>query len=205
MRAASHSAYVGAMSVGNLIEHSIQLSEGPGSDERLESLVRRARNGDTIAFRELYAGYFRRVYAYTYVRLGEREQARDAVQDVFLGVWRGLPAFQYRHPGSFPAWLFRIARNVVAEHVRRIRRSPVVLVDDVPEQILEIEGTIISRRLVVELLTRLPETQREVVALRFLAGMSLAEVAAALGKSEGAVVQLQLRGLERLRKEVARE
>jgi hypothetical protein len=91
---------LGVTGVGNLIERPIQLSEGPGSDERLESLVRRARNGDTIAFRELYAGYFRRVYAYTYLRLGEREQARDAVQDVFLGVWRGLPARLLAHGPS---------------------------------------------------------------------------------------------------------
>jgi RNA polymerase sigma-70 factor (ECF subfamily) len=70
---------------------------------------------------------------------------------------------------------------------------------------VEFEAEAISRRLVIELLERLSPLQREVVVLRFIAGMRSVEVAASLGKSEGAVVQLQLRGLRRMRKELAKE
>jgi RNA polymerase sigma-70 factor (ECF subfamily) len=191
--------------IGNLLERPIQHPEGLGHDEDLQGLVRRAGNGDTAAFRELYETHYQRVYTYAYFRLGHREQARDTAQEVFLGVWRRLPTFQYRHSGAFLAWLFRIARNVVAENLRHSSRRPVAPVDDLPDQPVEFEGAVVSRRLVVDMLTRLSHFQREVLVLRFLAGMSLAEVARVVGKSEGAVEQLQLRGLERLRREIAEE
>lgn len=204
-RVVSHPRTQGATTVGNLLEHRIQQSKRFGGDEGLESLVRRAQNGDTTAFRELYEVHFERLYRYAYFRLGDRERARDAVQEVFLAVWRRLPSFEYRHPGAFPAWVFRIARNVVAENLGRSTRRPVATADDIPEQPVEFEGAVVSRRLVIEMLSRLPRSQKEVLALRFLAGMSLAEVSAVVGKSEGAVEQLQLRGLGRLRKEIVEE
>lgn len=68
----------GATTVGNLLEHPVQHPTGLGHDEGLESLVQRAGNGDSTAFQELYATYSQRIYTYTYFRLGDREQARDA-------------------------------------------------------------------------------------------------------------------------------
>lgn len=124
------------------------------------------------------------------------------VQEVFLVVWRRLPGFELRHEGSFPGWLFRIARNVVADRARRARRHSTAPLDSAPEASVEFEGGTLSQRVLVDALRTLPEAQREVVMLRFLLDLSLADVAAAVGKSEGAVVQLQLRGLHRLRREM---
>jgi RNA polymerase sigma-70 factor (ECF subfamily) len=144
------------------------------------------------------------MYTYAYFRLGDTEAAKDLVQEVFTDVWRQLPRFENRHPGAFPGWLFRIGHNGVVDRLRH-RRFRVVDLEEGRDGAVEFEGEAISRRLVIELLERLPALQREVVVLRFIAGMSLAEVAGALGKREGAVVQLQLRGLRRMRKELEKE
>ncbi|HYT80494.1 MAG TPA: sigma-70 family RNA polymerase sigma factor [Actinomycetota bacterium] len=170
----------------------------------LEQLVERGRQGDVDAFRELFERYGQRVYRYAHSRLGRAEDAQDAAQDVFLAAWQGLPSFHYEHPGSFPGWLFGIARNVVAEHHRRAFRRRWVGLDEVPEGSVEFEGRLLSQRVLLEELGRLPETQREVLMLRFVAGLPAREVGTAVGKSEAAVVSLQVRGLEALRRRLGR-
>jgi RNA polymerase sigma-70 factor (ECF subfamily) len=170
----------------------------------LEHLVERAGLGDVDAFRGLFDRYGQRILRYAHTRLGRSEDAQDAVQDVFLAAWQGLPTFRYEHPGSFPGWLFGIARHVVADHHRRGFRHRYDPLDDAPEGSVEFEGGLLSRRVLVEELARLPESQREVLMLRFVAGLPAREVGTALGKSEAAVVSLQVRGLEALRRRLGR-
>lgn len=182
----------------------IQQSQS-SNEEDLRRLIERSRGGDTEAFRGLYESFAPRIYTYAYYRLGDAESARDAVQDVLVAVWERLPAFEERHPGSFPAWVFRIARNTTVDALRRGRALRSVPLDSLVEGGVEFEGTTVDQRLVVQLLAGLPALQREVVVLRFLVGMSLAEVAAALGKRVGAIEQLQLRAVRRLRRELGRD
>jgi RNA polymerase sigma factor (sigma-70 family) len=92
----------------------------------------------------------------------------------------------------------------VADHHRRAFRHRHDPIDDAPEGWVEFEGGLLSRRVLVEELARLPESQREVLMLRFVAGLPAREVGAAVGKSEAAVVSLQVRGLEALRRRLGR-
>ena len=162
-------------------------------------VIQRAAGGDVDAFRVLFERYVDRVRRYTRVKLGTPEDGDDAVQDVFLAAWRGLPRFRYEHEGSFPGWLFGIARHVVAQHRRGKGRAVLVPIDEAPESMVEFEGTAVSRRLLVEELGKLPEAQREALVLRFVAGLPIRDVVASMGKTERAVTALQLRGLERLK------
>jgi RNA polymerase sigma-70 factor (ECF subfamily) len=191
----------GASAIGKRDRLTIQAPGPPDLEDGQARLIERAGRGDTTAFRALHARYYQRLYAYAHLRLGDREDARDAVQDVFLVVWRRLGSFQYHHDGSFPAWLFRIAANVVADRLRRSRRGPILL-EELPDQGVEFEGRSLSRQVLVQSLRKLPEHQRDILILRFVLDMPIAAVARAVGKTEGAVTQLQLRGLQRLRREL---
>ena len=105
--------------------------------------------------------------------------------------WRGVP---------FAAWLIRIAANALADHWRRAAREagdPAPEVPDVAEM-----AAIERRAMLFQLVERLPDLQRRVIELRFGEEKSIRDIAAALGRSEGAVKQLQLRALENLRKEM---
>jgi RNA polymerase sigma-70 factor (ECF subfamily) len=166
----------------------------------LEHVIERAAGGDVDAFRLLFERYGDRVRRYTRIKLGVPEDGDDALQDVFLAAWRGLPRFRYEHEGSFPGWLFGIARHVVAQHRRGRHRLAVVPLEEASEIEFEFEGNSVSRRVLVHELQRLPETQREALVLRFVVGLSVREVAVSMGKTEGAVMALQLRGLEHLRR-----
>jgi RNA polymerase sigma-70 factor, ECF subfamily len=169
-------------------------------DEDEADLVRRSSAGDRDAFRLLFERHHARVHRYAVLRVGDPEAASDIVQEVFTAVWKGLPRFQPEHPGSFPAWMFGIARNIVGSYHRTAHRSVAVSDDLLPEGSVEFEGTLVTQRLVTEALEKLAADQRDVLALRFLVGLPISEVAAIMGRSDGAVTALQLRALEKLRR-----
>ncbi len=166
----------------------------------LRDLVERAGQGDTGAFQELFDRYHDRVYRFARARLGGSDEGEDVLQDVFLAVWRGLPSFRYVHDGSFPGWLFGIARNVVGTRLRKRGRAVLVPLEDDLDGSVDFEDAALSRHDLAHELARLPDPQREVLLMRFVAGMTAREVAEAMGKSEGAVAALQVRGLKRLRR-----
>jgi RNA polymerase sigma-70 factor (ECF subfamily) len=162
-------------------------------------LVARAR-ADRQAFAPLYARYLDPVYRYCFRRLGSRESAEDATSQVFFNALNWLDS--YRNERSFGAWLFAIARNVVADVHRR--RRPTEPLEAAPQPVdpdpLPEEAALVAEasRSVRTLLTQLPADQRSVVELR-LAGLTGPEIARALDRSLGSVKMLQLRAVSRLR------
>jgi RNA polymerase sigma-70 factor (ECF subfamily) len=162
-----------------------------------ERLLIEAAQADPARFLELYDRYVDRVYAYVSRRAGSRTVAEDVTSAVFEQALTYLPRFEWRGV-PFSAWLFRIAANALADHWKREGRSSPEAPPDVPD---EREYQELERRVsLFQLVDRLPETQRQVIQMRFIEERSIREVAAALDRSEGAVKQLQLRAIDNLRK-----
>jgi RNA polymerase sigma-70 factor (ECF subfamily) len=166
-------------------------------------LVRLAGNGDRDAFRSLFDRHHARVYRFALLRVGDPEAARDLAQDVFLAVWNGLPRFTPEHSGSFPAWVFGIARNLIGTHHRKAHRAVPVPDDQLPETTVEFEAGLVTQRMLIDSLATLPNDQREVLVLRFIVGLPTRDVAAAMNRSDGAVTAIQLRALDKLRERLA--
>lgn len=153
-----------------------------------------AAQADPARFLDLYERYFHRVYAYVVRRTNNRPDAEDVTSKVFGRALTNINAFKWR--GSpFGAWLFRIAANELTDRWKRSSRD----VDEATPVAGGSDDDLERRLLLYQLVERLPEAQRRVVELRFGEDKSLIEVATALGKSEGAVKQLQRRALETLR------
>ena len=164
------------------------------TDERL--LVEAAQN-DPARFADLYELHFERVYLFIARRVGDRDVAEDLTSDVFHKALANLRQFEWRG-APFGAWLVRIAANAVIDRGKRGGRE--LNFADPPEirgesDLEQIEDGARVFRLVDEL----PEDQREVVRMRFAEQKSIREIADKLARSEGAVKQLQFRGLETLR------
>ncbi len=161
-------------------------------------LVAAARQ-DPRAFTFLYDRYLDPIYRFCYVRLGSREAAEDATSEVFLRALVGLKGFR---GGSFPAWLYRIAHNVVTDSHRKARPSmPIERIDEPIDPADTPEDAVISRterQAMASALSLLPDDQRIAIELQ-LAGWSGEQIAEALGRSPGAVRMLRLRALQRLR------
>jgi RNA polymerase sigma-70 factor (ECF subfamily) len=150
---------------------------------------------DPARFGELYEENFARIYAYVARRVGSRPEAEDVTADVFREALASLGNFEWRG-APFVAWLLRIASRAVADHYRRAgRESGRAGAEAEPHDPRELERHVI----LFQLVDRLPEAQGRVIHLRFVEQKSIREIAAALGRSEGAVKQLQLRAIENLR------
>jgi RNA polymerase sigma-70 factor (ECF subfamily) len=155
-------------------------------------LARKAQKGDRGAFEHLYRIHHAAVYRLARFYLGG--DADDAAAETFVRAWSGLPT--YRDTGApFVAWLYGIARHVVADEFRR--RQRIELHAELPDVPVETHGT--EERLDLRAaIDRLPEEQRLVIELKFLAGLKNPEIAALLGTTTGAVNAKQWRALSAL-------
>lgn len=172
--------------------------------ERERRLVEHARQGDESAIEALYRQYYDHIYRYVFYRVGSPAAAEDLSSQVFLAMVRGLPRFEWQGR-PFVAWLYAIAQKQVAYYLRRHARQNDVDLEQAAELVADTAGPEAGveereqRVALARALAQLPETQREVIIMRYVMSLSLAETAAALNRSEGAVKQLQLRGLASLR------
>lgn len=180
-------------------------------------LVGRARAGEAWAFGELYERHADRVYRFLRFRLWDSAMATDLTQDVFVSALRHLA--ELRRPERFASWLMQIAHHRLLNHWQQAGRRPAQLALDDPGEDVGREATAFSsdpalvdladvadavgRRLdLARLLSEtrhLTDEQQQVLGLRFAAGLSVAETAAAMGKGEPAVKQLQHRAITQLR------
>lgn len=181
----------------------VQVSERERNRER--RLVEAACRGEESAIEALYRTHFDAIYRYVFLRLGSPSAAEDVTSQVFLGMLRGLG--RYRDEGTpFLAWLYGMARKQVAFYQRTQSRAPGAVDLEAAEELVAQSGgpeTTAEQRerrvAIARALQKVPEGQREVIMLRYVLSLSLAETAAAVGRTEGAVKQLQLRGLATLK------
>ncbi|HYU84846.1 MAG TPA: sigma-70 family RNA polymerase sigma factor [Kribbellaceae bacterium] len=177
---------------------------------RRAALVDRAQAGDSEAFGLLYDEYSLAVYRYVYARVGSVALAEDLTSETFVRALRALGSFRWQGR-DFGAWLVTIARNLITDHFKsgRVRlESPT---DEIETHDSETQGPEVDvlTQATAEVLRRcvaeLPDEQRDCLTMRFFAGMSIAETAKALDKSEGAVKQLQLRAVRQLAKVIPKD
>ena len=160
-----------------------------------------AAQKDPARFAELYENNFERVYAYIARRVRDRNEAEDVTSEVFHQALANLPKFQWRGV-PFAAWLFRIAANSIIDRGKRAAREQALpegfeLPSEDAYQIIEDE--VEPRARLFQLVGRLPEDQRLVISKRFSEDKSIREIANEIGRSEGAVKQLQFRAVQTLR------
>ena len=174
--------------------------------QRVRALVDQAQQGDREALEELYLIHFDRIYSYLHVSVGNRHDAEDLTTQTFLRMLEKIGSFKWQS-APFSAWLFRIAHNLAMDHFRARRRWQPE--EEVPEQPGEEEPSAeleamqsIGRESMLKLIDRLSPEQQQVLTLKFVFNFANADVAAILGKSEGAIKSLQHRALVSLQKQL---
>jgi RNA polymerase sigma-70 factor, ECF subfamily len=172
---------------------------------RLIALVELARKGDSEAFGMLYDHYQGSVYRFLFYRTRSATLAEDLASETFFRALRNMQSFRWQGK-DFGAWLMTIARNLATDHFKAGRTRLEMTTEDMGIHDASTEGPEhavlagLTNELLLKALTELPSEQKDCLVMRFLQGMSIAETAAVLGRSEGAVKQLQLRGVRNLAK-----
>jgi len=175
------------------------------SAERSDAeLIALAQRGESEAFGELYRRYLDPIFRYLRVRVSDSGLAEDLSEMVFLRAFESVGSYKERgHP--FSAYLYRVARNLLVDHYRRREEVPL---DQEPELAGadDVAGEVGRRdqlRSVLAALRLLPQDHQEVIRLRVVLGLTTAEVASWMGRSEGAVRVLLHRALKSLREQLA--
>jgi RNA polymerase sigma-70 factor, ECF subfamily len=159
-----------------------------------------AAQKDPSRFADLYEANFERVYAFVVRRVRDRHDAQDITADVFQQALANLHRFEWRG-APFAAWLYRIAANAVTDHLKKASREiSGISVDELAASGLD---HIEERASLYRSVDRLPGDQRRVIVMRFAEGKNIREIAQEMGKSEGAIKQLQWRGLQTLRAQMS--
>jgi len=189
---------------------------GPGSHDgshqpddperdRVNALVTLAQQGDAEAFGLVYDRYVDQIYRYLYYRVGSHALAEDLTSETFLRALRRIDSFTYTGK-DIGAWFTTIARNLVTDHVKSSRFKLEVSTADMLDADRGDDGieTQVIERLrdaaLLDAVRQLKPEQQECIVLRFLQGLSVAETSGVMGRSEGAVKQLQLRAVRALAK-----
>lgn len=173
------------------------------SEAEIVSLIERAQAGDPLAFDRLYEVYAHSIFRYLYHRLNEREVAEDLTGEAFLRLIENIGNFRIGprdQKAIFSGWFFRIAHNLMVDHLRREARQTempesVTSTEEQPVQVME--HSLRQSRLRAAL-NQLTQDQQDVVVLRFFDELSNAEVAQIMGRTEGAIKALQHRALAAL-------
>ena len=180
----------------------VTLTPKPQLEE--DKLVEQAVGGDTHAFAMLYDSYVDRIYRFVFFRVGDHETAQDLTSQIFLKAWEHLGSYEMRG-WAFSAWLFRIARNLIIDFYRT-RKETVPLEPDGDrnsDPMEDVDGTVaqyLENERLQQAMQHLTGDQRTVLTLKFLEGFSTAEIGQVMGRRQGAIRTLQLRGLRALAK-----
>jgi len=175
-----------------------------------DRLVAQAIEGDGDAFASLFRLTVPIVHRFLQARSGDQALAEDLTQDTYIRAMRAIRTSFKGGSSEFVAWIVRIARNRFLDHVKSGRVRWEVAVENMPVTVAAVnpESDVIATIEAVDLrraLQKLTTEQQEVVFMRFLQGLQIAEVAAATGRSEGAVKALQFRALRALQRVLAEE
>jgi RNA polymerase sigma-70 factor (ECF subfamily) len=177
-------------------------------DETLDRLVAEAKRGNPEAFGQIFDAYAAPIHRFIASRVNRPSDAEDLTQLVFVKALEALPRYEARGI-PFGGWLFRLARNAIIDQVRT-RKDTVSLIAAMTRE-TEDAGPEASAALredlerVAQAMTELTEDQREVIELRFFAGLSVLEAAVAMGRQEGTIRGLQFRAIASLRRSLGIE
>lgn len=171
----------------------------------IQELVEKAKNGDRESFGEIYDLFADKLFKYISIKIQDKTQAEDILQEVFVKAWKNLYTLR-NEKLQFSAWMYRITSNTVNDYFRKIYREPepveLTTAHDVAEDIpsLDEEDDTTKRELLGKIIKKLPSQYQEILELRFTQELSIEETARILKKSNLAIRLMQYRALRSLKK-----
>jgi RNA polymerase sigma-70 factor (ECF subfamily) len=186
-------------------DRAVSSEDSEADRTRVIALVELARGGDSEAFGQLYDHYQGSVYRFLYYRTRSQTLAEDLTSETFFRALRSMSSFRWQGK-DFGAWLMTIARNLTTDHYKSSKTRLETATEDMSPHDSATDGpevavlASLTNEALLTALKSLPNEQQECLVMRFLQGLSIAETAEVLGRSEGAIKQLQLRAVRNLAK-----
>jgi RNA polymerase sigma-70 factor (ECF subfamily) len=169
--------------------------------DELTKLIEAAQGGDVQSYGQIYQHFYKRIFRFCRGFLPDNDSAADVCQDTFVKAWLALPNFSLKNGGSFQAFLFRIARNLLIDRSRKKKEGRLEQAEEI-EEIQDFEDSVdkdADRQKLNQALAKLDENDRQLVILRYFEELSFSEVAHITGMKEGALRVKTHRALKKLK------
>lgn len=156
--------------------------------DELSSLITRAQEGDHDAFGQIYQLFYKRIYRYCYFNLSRNEAAQDVCQETFVRAFKALSSFSQKKGGSFQAFLFKIARNLIIDLSRKKKEVSIENYQQQVDPAQDLDEKLQRQENIAEVrnaLAKLDEKDRQIVILRYFEEMTTYEAAKIVGIREG--------------------
>lgn len=178
--------------------------------ESEEKLVKKAQKGETEAFGQLYDNHIEPIYRFVYLKVGQKADAEDIAQQVFINAWQNINHYE---PRGFPfsSWLYKIAHNTVIDYYRTRKNYSDIDIETIAETSLDAPISRMADQIDQQLdlieikraIKMLPAEYQTVVIMKFVEDLPNKEIAKILGKTEGALRVVQHRALKQLKKQLS--
>lgn len=157
--------------------------------DELSKLIERAQEGDRDAFGQIYNLFYRRIFRYCQFNLGDSNLSQDLCQETFLRAWKALHSFSWQKGGSFQAFLYKIARNLIIDFSRKKKEFPLKDYQEIQssEKLDEKTDKEFDKERLNKALLQLKRNERQIIVLRYFEDMTIFEVAKVTGLREGAL------------------
>ena len=172
------------------------------TEPELSNSLKKAQKGSRDAFGDIYEHYKEKLYRFIYFRVGHKELAEDILSDTFVKAWQKVA--DINSPNALTVWIYQVAKNNVIDYYR-LKRPATIAVEEVvdlpADDVSPVDSANISveQRLLVELMERIPDEQKQVIKYKFFEGMTNQEIASVMDKSEGAIRVIQHRAINKLK------
>jgi RNA polymerase sigma-70 factor (ECF subfamily) len=172
-------------------------------NSEIAGLVDKAAGGNFSAFGDLYNIYLDRIYRYVFYQVRDRMTAEDITEEVFIKAWRAIGSCRGRGE-TFSPWLYRIAHNHLINTLRGMNKCMSLESKD-PVEVVDLEQGVeakIECQELLEMITCLPQKQKQTIILKFIEGLDNREIGRILNKNEGAIRVSQMRALATLKQKL---
>ena len=165
------------------------------SKAQIEELIKKAQNGDTEAFGEIYDYYVDNIYKYIFFKV-DKAEALDLTENVFLKAWENLKRYRKMKNKYFSSWLYRIAHNMVVDFYR-MRKECVSINYSIPDEQRMNNPVVLTQQSLSQ--ESLKKKYQQVILLKYINELDNREIARIMRRSEGNVRILKFRALKSLR------
>ena len=174
--------------------------------EDLETWIKRAQKGDKSAFENIYNFFYKRIHRYCDYNLRKKEIAEDIAQETFIKCWKSLPSFSLKRGGSFQAFLFRIARNLIIDESRKKKTIKLeeYLEEDADQNLEEELDKRDKESRIKDAINKLEELDKQIIILRYFEDLSFSEVEEVTSIKSGALRVRTHRILKKLSEELGK-
>ncbi len=178
----------------------------------IQALIKRIQQGESDLFGQIFDIFADRIFRFVYLKIGDRENAKDLASETFLGAFQSVNRYKPQSNTKFSTWLFSIAHKKIVNYYRWQKNRKTISLEKISANLVDKSESNLDKinkeqqhQLIIEYLHKLPENLQEILILKFIEELDYSEIQQITGKKQGNIRVLLHRGIKKLREELQKD